>query len=134
MLKLRRHMISFLQLSVFSFSSSTSSCDRRRRLSPRPRVSPPAAKQVPFASSVHGVESQDPYRWMVDTGDPDLTDYLVRENAYADAFMAGTVGLRRELVEGMKSRIPAKITTPPERWGPWLVFESSSLKNIIFRF
>lgn len=71
---------------------------------------------------------------MADTGDPDLTDYLVRENAYADAFMAGTAGLRRELVADMKSRIPANITTPPERWGPWLVCESSSLKNIIFRF
>lgn len=134
MLKLRRPMIPCLQLSACSLSSSISSCGRRRRLSPLPSVSPPAAKRVPFVSSAHGVEWQDPYRWMADTGDPALTDYLVRENAYADAFMAGTAGLRRELVAEMKSRIPANITTPPERWGPWLVCESSSLKNIIFRF
>lgn len=33
--------------------------------------------------------------------------------------MADTQDLQRTLFSEMKSRMPAKISTPPERWGPW---------------
>nr|XP_011462973.1 PREDICTED: prolyl endopeptidase-like isoform X1 [Fragaria vesca subsp. vesca] len=85
--------------------------------------SPPVPKKVPFTVSAHGTTWQDPYRWMSNTDDPDLSDHLSRENSYADAFMADSRGLQRTLVSEMTSRMPTKISTPPELWGPWLYYQ-----------
>lgn len=86
---------------------------------PQPSPPPPVPKKVPFAVSAHRKTWQDPYRWMSNTDDPDLADHLNKENSYAEAFMANTQNLQRTLFSEMKSRMPAKISTPPERWGPW---------------
>lgn len=53
----------------------------------------------------------------------DLMDHVHRENSYAEAFMADTHKLQSALSSEMKSRIPATILTPPERWGPWLYYQ-----------
>ncbi|KAB2614264.1 prolyl endopeptidase-like [Pyrus ussuriensis x Pyrus communis] len=90
---------------------------------PQPSPPPPVPKKVPFAVSAHGKTWQDPYRWMSNTDDPDLADHLNKENSYAEAFMADTQNLQRTLFSEMKSRMPAKISTPPERWGPWLYYQ-----------
>lgn len=37
--------------------------------------------------------------------------------------MADTRDLQRRLVAEMKSRMPPKISTPPEKWGPWLYYQ-----------
>ncbi|KAJ4838503.1 hypothetical protein Tsubulata_030463, partial [Turnera subulata] len=88
-----------------------------------PRQPPPVPKKVPFTVSAHGRTWQDPYHWMRDTNDPDFVDYLGRENSYAQAFMADTQALQRTLAEEMRSRLPTRISTPPERWGPWLYYQ-----------
>lgn len=112
-------------LATWRSNSSTSSsfstqCFVRRTASfSVPPESPPAPKKIPFAVSTHGITRQDPYRWMRNTDDADFLDFLERENSYAQAFMADTETLRRDLVSEMKTRIPEEISTPPERWGPW---------------
>ncbi|CAI0463281.1 unnamed protein product [Linum tenue] len=88
-----------------------------------PSESPPAATKVPFAASAHGRTWQDPYHWMRKTADPDFIDHLRRENTYAAGFMVDTEQLQRTLVREMRSRLPAKVSTPPERWGPWLYYQ-----------
>ncbi|KAG5068319.1 hypothetical protein JHK85_000696 [Glycine max] len=60
---------------------------------------------------------------MSNTDDPNLLDHLNRENGYADAFMADTVKLRSVLSSEMKARLPPSVSTPPERWGPWLYYQ-----------
>lgn len=101
-------------------SSRLHSCCARQSPS-LPSVKPPVSKKIPFTCSAHGKTWEDPYRWMSDTNDPDLVEYLGRENAYAEAFMADASGLRQRLVEEMRSRMAAKVSTPPECWGPWYV-------------
>ncbi|KAI4357962.1 hypothetical protein L6164_001874 [Bauhinia variegata] len=88
-----------------------------------PQQSPPVPKKVPFTVSVHGNTLQDPYHWMSNTEDPDFIEYLNQENSYAEAFMADANKLQSKLSSEMRSRIPAKISTPPERWGPWLYYQ-----------
>uniref|UniRef100_A0A2P2KHY7 Prolyl endopeptidase-like n=1 Tax=Rhizophora mucronata TaxID=61149 RepID=A0A2P2KHY7_RHIMU len=88
-----------------------------------PSQPPPVAKKVPSTVSAHGRTLQDPYHWMRNTADPSFVEYVNQENAYAEAFMADTQHLQRTLFEEMRSRIPTKISTPPERWGPWLYYE-----------
>ncbi|XP_064978433.1 uncharacterized protein LOC103996239 isoform X1 [Musa acuminata AAA Group] len=114
----------FLSSLFFSASASSASYSFCKRKPPyHPSLKPPVAKKIPFTCSAHGRTWEDPYRWMSDTGDPDLVDYLGRENAYADSFMTDTFDLRRRLVGEMKSRMPDKVSTPPEHWGPWSYYQ-----------
>ncbi|KAK9266777.1 hypothetical protein L1049_012665 [Liquidambar formosana] len=105
-------------ISPSSFFSSL--CRRANPSFTVPSQNPPVPKKLPFTVSAHGRTWQDPYHWMSNTDDPDLTQYLNHENSYAEAFMADTKNLQRTLFSEMTSRMPAKISTPPERWGPWL--------------
>ncbi|KAL6573596.1 hypothetical protein OROHE_002055 [Orobanche hederae] len=84
---------------------------------------PPTAKKVPFTATEHGLTWQDPYHWMSDISDPDFISYINQENAYAEAFMRDTEEMQRTLYSEMVSRMPSKIITPPERWGPWLYYQ-----------
>ncbi|CAN1137423.1 Protease 2 [Linum perenne] len=95
----------------------------RRFLTAAFSTAPPAAKKVPAAVTAHGRTWQDPYQWMRNTSDPEFIDYIRRENSYAAEFMADTSQLQRVLVREMKSRLPAKVSTPPERWGNWLYYQ-----------
>ncbi|XP_024988576.1 uncharacterized protein LOC112523280 [Cynara cardunculus var. scolymus] len=85
--------------------------------------SPPVAKKVPFEVSIHGVSWQDPYHWMSNTHHPDFINYLRHENSYSESFMADTHNQQNILYSEMISRLPNQISTPPERWGPWLYYQ-----------
>ncbi|XP_022725806.1 uncharacterized protein LOC111282119 [Durio zibethinus] len=108
-----------------SLSSSSSSFSSKCRAEPIsvPSQLPPVPKRVPFTVSLHGHSWQDPYHWMRNISDPDFLDYLNQENSYARAFMADTQTLQRTLVTEMKNQMPAKVSTPVERFGPWLYYE-----------
>ncbi|WJX63288.1 hypothetical protein P8452_48195 [Trifolium repens] len=88
-----------------------------------PPQPPPSPKKVPFTVSVHGRTWQDPYHWMSNTDDPHLLEHLNSENSYTNAFMADTLKLCSQLSTEMKNRLPRSISTPPERWGPWLYYQ-----------
>lgn len=90
------------------------------RLPPQP---PPLPKKVPFEIPLHERTLQDPYHWMSNTHDPDFKRYLELENSYSQSFMADTEALQRTLYEEMTSRMAPRISTPPERWGPWLYYQ-----------
>lgn len=117
---------------IFTRSSSFSSACRRRSPSPPPPQAPPSPKKVPFTVSVHGKTWQDPYHWMSNTDDPNLLEHLNRENVYADGFMSDTLKLRSVLSSEMKARLPPTVSTPPERWGPWLVPPFSFFLFVLF--
>ncbi|KAJ0815257.1 putative oligopeptidase B transcription factor WD40-like family [Helianthus annuus] len=84
---------------------------------------PPEPKKVPFNVTAHGVCWEDPYHWMSNTHDPDLLNYLKHENDYSEAFMSDTRNLQSSLFSEMVRRLPHQISTPPERWGPWLYYQ-----------
>ncbi|CAI9096405.1 OLC1v1032549C1 [Oldenlandia corymbosa var. corymbosa] len=116
----------FRLFSISPFSSSSSSsfstlCRNQQFFTPS--HSPPVPKKVPFTVSAHGTKWQDPYHWMSNPNDPDFIDHLRQENSYADAFMKDTEELQRTLYSEMISRMPSEISTPPERWGPWLYYQ-----------
>ncbi|XP_043717411.1 protease 2 isoform X2 [Telopea speciosissima] len=107
--------------SSISFFSST--CNAKVPSFTFPETFPPVPKKIPFTVSAHGRTWEDPYHWMSNPEDPDLSNYLNQENLYAEAFMADTENLQRELLLEMRSRMPPKISTPPEHWGPWLYYQ-----------
>ncbi|PHT67577.1 hypothetical protein T459_27064 [Capsicum annuum] len=54
---------------------------------------------------------------------PDFIKYLQQENAYAQYFMKDTEEGQKVLFAEIISRMPNKISTPPELWGPWLYYQ-----------
>ncbi|KAK9096269.1 hypothetical protein Sjap_021766 [Stephania japonica] len=116
-----RARLSPLNLRLFISSPFSSLC-KGNLFSSSPHT-PPSPKKTPFNASAHGKTWQDHYRWMSNTDDPDLLEYLNKENSYADAFMSDTANFQRKLFSEMKSRLPTSISTPPERWGPWLYYQ-----------
>ncbi|KAF8389892.1 hypothetical protein HHK36_024410 [Tetracentron sinense] len=113
--------LSFRLLPHISSSFFSSHCKGNLFSSPSQR--PPVPKKIPFKVSAHGRKWEDPYHWMSEADDPDFSNYLNQENSYTQAFMADTQILQRKLLSEMTSRMPPKISTPPERWGPWLYYQ-----------
>jgi len=83
------------------------------------RPQPPVARCVPFSERLHGELREDPYRWMRDRDDPEVTAYLESENAYTDAMTAHTKPLQEALYGEMLGRIKEDDATVPARRGDW---------------
>lgn len=114
----------FLLFPITPSSPFSSSCKTHQNVYQTP---PPVPKKVAFEVSAHGVTWQDSYHWMKQTDDPDFIKYLNQENSYADGFMDDTKTLQQSFYSEMISRTPSKISTPPERWGPWYYYFSHNL-------
>jgi oligopeptidase B len=82
---------------------------------------PRAARREHFHRE-HGVERFDPYYWMNNRDDPELLDYLKRENQYLEGVMEGTKPLQATLVQEFRQRIPQADKTVPQPQGDWLYF------------
>ena len=65
----------------------------------------PKATQIPKALSIHGDTRQDPYYWLNDRENPEVTAYLEAENAYKDEMMAHLKGFQNKLYEEIIGRI-----------------------------
>ena len=131
-LKAPSFSLSFTLIPSLSYSSSSSKC-RAEPISV-PSQLPPVPKRVPFTVSLHGHSWQDPYHWMRNINDPDFLNYLNLENSYAQAFIADTQTLQRTLVNEMKNRMPSKVSTPFERFGPWFVVFNMTLFMVLAKF
>ncbi|XP_028085498.1 uncharacterized protein LOC114286512 isoform X1 [Camellia sinensis] len=118
---------SLLSFTLRSCSFFSSLCCRRSGQPISVTVTPPpppsSPKKVPLSVSVHGRTLEDPYHWMRNTNDPHFIDYLNQENSYAQAFMADTLKLQHTLFSEITTRMPPQVSTPPQRWGPWLYYQ-----------
>ncbi|WP_102959224.1 S9 family peptidase [Mangrovicella endophytica] len=93
-------------------------------------VAPPRPDRRPESDTRHGRERSDDYGWMrapnwqevfKDTAllDPAIRDHLTAENAYQEAVMAGTEGLREQLIAEMRGRIKEDDSSVPAPDGPF---------------
>jgi len=77
------------------------------------------AKEAPRADKIDKVLEKhedirvDPYYWMNDRENPEVIDYLERENAYFESVMEKTKGLQEDLFKEMKARIKEDDTSVP---------------------
>jgi oligopeptidase B len=56
---------------------------------------------------------------------PDIRAMLEAENAYADAVLAPTLGLQKELKREMRARLKEDDSEPPQVDGPWAYYSRS---------
>jgi oligopeptidase B len=80
---------------------------------------PPVAKPVPTEKELFGVVLTDDYAWLRDKENPEVTQYLEAENAYAEAYMAPEEPLRDKLYNEMLSHIKQTDVSVPYRDGEW---------------
>jgi len=94
---------------------------------------PPRAEVRPVALSAQGLSWVDDYAWMRADNwrevlrdpsrlPPDIRALLEAENAYADAVMAPTLGLQKELKREMRARLKEDDSEPPQVDGPWAYY------------
>jgi len=83
----------------------------------------PVAPVEPFTRELHGVRTDDPYRWMKVREDPRLRDYLAEERAYYDAAMAAHHELRTALGAEFAARLPVEDDSVAFRRGPFRYVE-----------
>ena len=83
--------------------------------------------------SAHGVAWADNYSWIRADNwrevlrdpsrlPPDIRALLEDENAYADAVLAPTLGLQKELKREMRARLKEDDSEPPQVDGPWAYY------------
>jgi oligopeptidase B len=68
-------------------------------------LTPPLARAERTETRLHGHTLVDDYAWLRHKDSPETVAYLEAENAYTDAFMAGTVELQKQLYDEMLSHI-----------------------------
>lgn len=84
------------------------------------RMTPPAAKRVPYERTFHGDTFTDPYEWLRDKDDPEVRDYVAAQNAYCERRTAALAPLRDTLLNELKSRIQQTDMSVPTRMdGYW---------------
>jgi oligopeptidase B len=83
---------------------------------------PPVAEVRPQELTIHGHTRIDDYYWLRERESPEVIAYLEAENTYVDAFMAGTEGLRSQIFDEIRGRIPQDDSTVPYRDGDWLYY------------
>ena len=68
-------------------------------------ITPPIAKKIPHTLSLHGDVRVDPYYWMKNRNDPDLTQYLEEENRYHELGTKDLESFREQLYQEIIGRI-----------------------------
>ena len=76
-------------------------------------LSAPIAKIIPKELEKFGDIRVDNYYWLNDRENPEVIDYLNKENEYYQAKTAHTKGFQEELFEEMKSRIKEDDSSVP---------------------
>lgn len=93
-------------------------------------LNPPKAKKIPETLEIHGDVRIDDYYWLNDRKDPEVIDYLKRENAYCNAVMSHTKVFQDQLFEEMKSRIKEDDESVPYKYnGYWYIIKFEKNKD-----
>ncbi|MGB2143279.1 MAG: S9 family peptidase [Flavobacteriaceae bacterium] len=82
----------------------------------------PLAKQIPKNLTIHDDVRVDEFYWLNDRENPEVIDYLNKENDYYDAHTTHTKEFQTSLFEEMKSRIKEDDSSVPYKYnGYWYI-------------
>ena len=111
--------IKFLSLILIS---SLFSCDTKTQKSMSELPKAPLAKQIPKNLTIHDDVRVDEFYWLNDRENPEVIDYLNKENDYYNAHTAHTKEFQTSLFEEMKSRIKEDDSSVPYKYnGYWYI-------------
>ena len=111
--------LKFLSLILIS---SLFSCDTKTQKSMSELPNAPIAKQIPKNLTMHDDVRVDEFYWLNDRENPEVIDYLNKENDYYNAHTAHTKKFQTDLFEEMKSRIKEDDSSVPYKYnGYWYI-------------
>ena len=84
---------------------------------------PPDAAERPVSTTTHGDVRVDEYAWLREKENPEVIEYLERENAYSEARMSHTEALQETLYGEMLGRIKEDDTDVPWRKNGYLYYD-----------
>ena len=109
----------FLSLILIS---SLFSCDTKTQNSMSELPNAPLAKQIPKNLTIHDDVRVDEFYWLNDRENPEVIDYLNKENDYYNAHTTHTKEFQTFLFEEMKSRIKEDDSSVPYKYnGYWYI-------------
>ena len=86
------------------------------------KIVAPVAKKIPVKLEKHGDVRTDDYFWMRERENPEVLDYLTKENLYNDAMTAHTKDFQDDLFKEVKSRIKEDDSSVPYKLnGYWYI-------------
>lgn len=83
---------------------------------------PPQATKRPKVEVIHGEQRVDNYFWLREKSNPEVADYLVAENAYAEAVMKPLEGFREALYQEMLAHVKQTDLSVPFRQGDYFYY------------
>jgi len=93
-------------------------------------IIPPKAKIKPKQLKIHNDIRIDDYYWLNDKENPEVIEYLNKENAYCDKMMVHTVEFQTDLFKEMKSRIKEDDESVPYKYnGYWYIVKFEKGKD-----
>ena len=112
------------------------SCETKMKTLPMKDLVPPKADQRPYQHKIHNDIRVDEYFWLKERANPEVIDYLERENDYYLKSTAHTIDFQEDLFEEMKARIKEDDSSVPYFYnGYWYIsrFESGKEYSIYIR-
>jgi oligopeptidase B len=93
-------------------------------------IIPPKAKIKPKQLKIHNDIRIDDYYWLNDKENPEVIEYLNKENSYCDKMMVHTVEFQTDLFKEMKSRIKEDDESVPYKYnGYWYIVKFEKGKD-----
>lgn len=77
------------------------------------KLNPPKAKKHPRITKIHGITLRDDYSWLREKKNPQVINYLKKENKYTEKLMSHNKQLQKKLFKEMKKRIKETDTSAP---------------------
>ena len=97
-------------------------CNPTPQMKPSPTLIPPFADQKPYQHKIHNDIRVDEYYWLKDRENPEVIDYLERENDYYNKSTANLQDFQEDLFAEMKARIKEDDTSVPYFYnGYWYI-------------
>ena len=119
-----------LQFLSLILISSLFSCDTKTQNSMSELPNTPLAKQIPKNLTIHDDVRVDEFYWLNDRKNPEVIDYLNKENDYYNAHTAHTKEFQTSLFEEMKSRIKEDDSSVPYKYnGYWYITKYETGKD-----
>lgn len=107
-----------LSLSMASLACTNSSLEMR----PDQSLTPPLADQKPYQHKIHNDIRMDEFYWLNERENPEVIDYLERENDYYQKSTKYLTELQEDLFQEMKGRIKEDDNSVPYFYnGYWYI-------------
>ena len=97
-------------------------CQSNKTMTSPKNLTPPTADKIEYQHKIHNDIRIDNYYWLRERNNPEVIDYLERENNYYEKMTAHTDALKEDLYEEMKGRIKEEDSSVPYFYnGYWYI-------------